>query len=291
MKRPKGFALPSRNSKWIILLVALSGLACWTRGESPRAGPYDDYRPAFLDYVQSGPHAIRDLRIDEERLKRSREKHFYSLCLLEESSRANAIVHTAMEREAKGATREALQLYQRAIRDFPDALFRVSPYGVFVPIADLCQARLLMLPEQDRAYYRTTYDAEAREFFQSAKKHYSLMGYQTVLDRMLATSYGDDALLALGDAALDAGDYEEALDRYTRLRRLFAGLDCDTPELALKVEVCRKRLARTVTDGLVTHQGVVLLCRLEKSHFRSAGLSRRTAAERQSASGSTTNLR
>ncbi len=137
-----------------------------------------------------------------------------------------------------------MKLYQLAIERYCRTVRRVSAAGVFVTVGQYCQRRILQLPAADLAFYRTTYDGRAREAMEQARRRYSLAGFQEIVDTMLATSWGDNALAALGDAALDAADYEEALQRYRTVRTLFAGSDSDTPALAMKVALCLKKLGR-----------------------------------------------
>jgi outer membrane protein assembly factor BamB len=66
---------------------------------------------------------------------------------------------------------------------------------------------------------------------------------------MLATSYGGRATLALGDAALDRGHYLEALEHYTTVRDVFPDKDLHTPELEVKIAVCRRKLGDRRATG------------------------------------------
>jgi len=237
-----------------LLAVALLAAAGAMAGESapPKRPPpdayqrtYAGYRPGFLDLLAPGsPVRNRLLTVDADTMKLSREKYFFSLTILDEYGRANAIVDAALQREAKGRTREAMKLYQLAIERYPRMLRRVSAAGVFVTVGQYCQRRILQLPAADLAFYRTLYDGRAREAAQQARRRYVLAGFQEIVDTMLATSWGDNALAALGDAALDAADYEEALQRYRTVRTLFAGSDRDTPALAMKTALCLKKLGR-----------------------------------------------
>lgn len=48
--------------------------------------------------------------------------------------------------EKKSDFRRALEIYHRVIDNFPDALYRVSDYGVFVPAPTYCQMRMVKFP-------------------------------------------------------------------------------------------------------------------------------------------------
>ncbi|MGQ9663465.1 MAG: tetratricopeptide repeat protein [Kiritimatiellia bacterium] len=60
---------------------------------------------------------------------------FYTLTLLEKSPRAYAFFDAARQKEKEAQFKEALDIYQRIIDEYPAALGRVSRYGNFVPIA------------------------------------------------------------------------------------------------------------------------------------------------------------
>ncbi len=204
---------------------------------------YKGYTPPFLSLTAEK----QPLAVSGAGMKLSREKSFFSQNLLYDSERATAFVQMALEREAKGKKREALKLYQTAIDRFPNEVFRVSEFGVFVPVSEYCQRRILGLGKETLEYFRTLYDSKARQAYETSMKQYSLVGYQEIVDTMLATSYGDDALLALGDAALGEGNFEQALEYYEKIRALFTGSNSDTPELRLKMKLCLKELNRKTT--------------------------------------------
>ena len=237
---------PARPLLTMAVLAAAVG-AFAAQGPPPNEPAPDDYdrtyaryRPGFLDVIAGR----RLLSVNADMMKLSREKQFFTLTILNESDRANAIVEAARQREAKGETREAIKLYQLAIERYPQAVRRVGAAGVFVTVGQYCQRRILGLPPADLAFYRTLYDGRAREAFEQARRRYSLAGFQEIVDAMLATSWGDNALAALGDAALDAADYEEALQRYQAVRALFPRSDSDTAGLAMKMALCLKKLGR-----------------------------------------------
>ncbi|PCJ58613.1 MAG: hypothetical protein COA79_12705 [Planctomycetota bacterium] len=209
--------------------------------------PYKGYQPPYLKITESKsryPGIWGDFIITAARKKLTMEKHFYSLCFLDEMDQAYSTIDTARKKERSGETREAMKIYQMALEKFPKVMYRVSEHGVFIPIARYCQARILKLPKKDLSFYRTLYDAAAREVFQQAKEQFSLIGYQEIVDGMLATSYGDNALFALGNSALDNGNYEEALERFHLIRDLFPGSDSDTPELLEKIRLAQNATGR-----------------------------------------------
>lgn len=241
-----------------VSLFALLGLACLvqarcvTGGEElpdPIKDDYEGYEPDFIKKIADGGERgglFRGWTRSEKDMKASSETSFFSLNRVIEDERANALVLAAIDKEKGDAHREALriydQLFRRILKNRPDILYRVSDHGVFVPLAQYVQRRILNYPKDDLEFYRTKNDTVARESFQTAKRKYAPAGFTEIIEKMLATSYGDDALFELGNAELDAGHYLAALDYYTTLRDYFPNSDRRTAELFLKIAYCRKML-------------------------------------------------
>lgn len=247
--------------RMLLLLLAMSAAAAWVdslaraeQAEEPAASsapgdPYKDgyagYVPDFLKAIDQGTNWTGpfDRRLeDAEQMKLSSEKYFYTLNILDEDARAAALVEAGLKKQQQGQHREALAIYQQVIEKFPHSLYRVSDMGVFVPVSQYCQRRILRFPASDLAYYRTLYDARAKEAFDQAQRQFSLLGLSDVVDTMLATSYGGRAMLQLGDAALDAGHFLAALEYYQSVRDWFPDRELHTPELQLKIAYCTKML-------------------------------------------------
>src|SRR5579862_3296038 len=240
-----------------LLICCASLAAAWLiAGETkdPKPKSADPYKDLYAGYVPPFLKALPKKKDDgygtvfyhwaksDEEMKLSTESSFYTLNVVEESDRANALVEAGLKKEADGQYREALKLYQTVIERFPNELYRVSEYGVFVPVSQYCQRRILNFPASDLAFYRTLYDARAKEAFEQARRKNSLGGLAEIADTMLATSYGDNALLELGNAALDAGNFLEALEYFTTLRDCYHDSECRTPELEIKIAYCEKLL-------------------------------------------------
>lgn len=209
----------------------------------PYKEQYRGYDPPYLQHIR-GRGENRDWQKSDEEMRLSTEKHFFTLNVLNEDSRANALVEAGLKKESEGQFREALKIYQQVIEKFSDAMYRVSDHGVFVPVSQYCQRRILGFPGSDLDFYRQMYDARAREAFETARRQYSLLGLSDVVDSMLATSYGGPALLELGNAALDSGHYLAALEYFSTIEEFFPDKELRTPELALKMEYCRRMLGQ-----------------------------------------------
>ncbi len=256
--------------------MALGTCAAWqARAGNESAGlspdpfrqTYENYRPDFID---KSLHEGGRREPSPELMDLSSEPSFFTLNLLLESERAYALIEAARERAAEGQHGEALDILHRVVEEYPDELYRVSPYGVFVPIAQYAQLRMLTFPPRHLALYRTQHDARAREAFELARQRHSLEGVAHVRDTMLATSYGAAALVLLGDAALDRGHYLEALERYTTVRDYFPDPMARTPELRLKIELCRKMLGDPIGKAAKreTHESASRLAEETLEQFR-----------------------
>ena len=231
-------------------------IGCGALAQEPKKLPdpykdiYTGYVPDYLVKIGVGLNSnspFRTWKQDAETMKLSSESKFYSLNIVEEDSRANALVEAGLKKEQEGQYREALKVYQQVIEKYPLSLYRVSEQGIFVPVGQYCQRRILLFPPSDLAFYRTLHDAAAKEAFENARRQYSMLGLADVAEKMLATSYGARAMLELGNAALDAGHYLAALEHFTTVRDAFPDPELRTADLALKIVLCEKMLGNDKT--------------------------------------------
>jgi outer membrane protein assembly factor BamB/tetratricopeptide (TPR) repeat protein len=218
---------------------AQSNVAAAVNGLVP--DPYEDlyraYNPGFVD------------KLDEESMKLSSETNFYTLTLLPESERAYALVAAAKEKEQTQRYGEATEIYQKIIDEYPDMLYRVSEQGVFVPLTQYCQLRILAFPPEALQQYRIKHDARARESYDMAARKNSLEGLADVRDRMLATSFGAPSLITLGYSALDQGHYLEALEYFDLVWKHYPEVRAQNPHIPLSVALCRKMLGMGANAG------------------------------------------
>jgi len=87
----------------------------------------------------------------------------------------------------------------------------------YVSLRDYCHLQLAALPPEALKLYRARVDADARKWYEEgvAKRDRRLL--QSVVDQAFAGSWGDDALLALGEMALEKGDYAAARWHWERI--------------------------------------------------------------------------
>jgi len=245
-----------RTTRRLPLCLLIAGLClCASGGRAAQPpAPKDPYKHTYAGYLPDFLAPIRGHNrgrwaIPEKRMRLSSERAFFTLNLIPEDSRANALVQAAFDKEQRGQYREALKMYQIVIDRYPHQLYRISKYGVFVPVAQYCQRRILNFPPDQLAHYRTVHDARAGEAFEQARRKHSLIGLSEIVDGMLATSYGGRAILELGNASLDAGHYLAAMERLQAIRDFFPDPALRTPELGLKIAYCRKMLGQAAAPA------------------------------------------
>jgi len=235
---------------WVLTLCVFNSVFVFGQNKvlDPFKDDYDNYIPDFAEKTKRWKYT-------EKEMERSSEVKFYTLNEVEEINRANGLVKVAIENEANGEYRKAMAMYQDIITKFSisnghnEILYRVSPYGVFVPVAQYCQRRLLNFPKEHLDFFRTLRDPEAKELFEEATKKYSLELFSEIVDKHLATTYGGKALQFLGDAALDNGNYLEALEHFKTILNYFPDKNLQTPELNLKIQYCEKALGYTISSS------------------------------------------
>jgi outer membrane protein assembly factor BamB/tetratricopeptide (TPR) repeat protein len=237
---------------FVICFTSHLSIKAQSTKEEPFKSDYLNYIPDFIAKMKGNNY----WNYSEKEMERSSETKFYTLNEVEEVNRANALVKVAIESEESGDFRKAMTMYQDIINKFSiasnnnEVLYRVSSYGVFVPVAQYCQRRLLNFPKEHLDFFRTLRDPEAKELFDEAVKKYSLDLFSEIVDKYLATTYGGKSLMFLGDAALDRGNYLEALEYFKTILQYIPDQNLLTPELNLKVQFCEKALGQKVSENI-----------------------------------------
>lgn len=197
---------------------------------------YTNYDPVFSKEGR--------LKNNGEEYKFSRQKTYINMADVRMDAQVKPIIDKANETAfEKKDYRKAADLYRRIIQEFPDDLYQIAEEGVFVPAAQYAQLKILSFPAKDLAYYRTLYDPAAKELFERALKRYSIFDYKELARFHLASSYGDDSLFALGNAALDNGQYDEARRCYEQVLAYHGLKDDDSDSIALNRDQIWIRLA------------------------------------------------
>lgn len=80
----------------------------------------------------------------------------------------------------------------------------------YVSLRACCQLQLAALPPDALKLYRQRVDPTAKKWYEQGMAERNRVLLQKVVDRAFASRYGDQALLALGEMALEAGDFAAA---------------------------------------------------------------------------------
>ncbi|HBO44949.1 MAG TPA: hypothetical protein DD670_13675 [Planctomycetaceae bacterium] len=100
---------------------------------------------------------------------------------------------------------EAVATLRRVMEQSSDRLWPVTPQR-FVTVRDYCHLQLSSLPPPALAVYRAQVDSLARRWYDEGVAGRNASLQRKVVDEAFASSWGDDALLALGELALESGD-------------------------------------------------------------------------------------
>ena len=104
---------------------------------------------------------------------------------------------------------EAVEILRQLAASSDEKLLGVTSHR-YVSLRQWCQLQLAALPPEALKLYRARVDPVAREWCQQGIAARDRRLLQNVVEQAFASSYGDDALLALGDMALESGDYAAA---------------------------------------------------------------------------------
>jgi tetratricopeptide (TPR) repeat protein len=111
---------------------------------------------------------------------------------------------------------EAVETLRQVLENQGSKLIAIRP-GRYVNVADYCQAQLAALPEEGLALYRQRVDELARQWYEDGLARRSAPRLAEVVDKLFCSTWGDDALLALGEIELEKGNYEAARGAWGRL--------------------------------------------------------------------------
>jgi outer membrane protein assembly factor BamB len=104
---------------------------------------------------------------------------------------------------------EAVETLQQLMESSADKLLGVTEQR-YVSLRDWCQLQLAALPPAALQLYRSRVDPLARRWYEEGVARRDRKSLQNVVQQAFASSWGDDALLALGEMALESGDCASA---------------------------------------------------------------------------------
>ncbi|MBS0210980.1 MAG: PQQ-like beta-propeller repeat protein [Planctomycetes bacterium] len=111
---------------------------------------------------------------------------------------------------------EAVDTLQQVMENQADHVVSVDG-RLYLSVRDFCQWKISQLPEEALAAYRGRVDPLAKVWLEQGQSSRDPAPLVQLLDTMFCSSYGDSALLALGDLALERGETGVAADYWRRL--------------------------------------------------------------------------
>jgi outer membrane protein assembly factor BamB len=100
---------------------------------------------------------------------------------------------------------QAVETLRRVMEESGEKMIEVSP-SRHISVRAYCQLQLTALPPEGLALYRSQVDPVARTWYQQGITERDPALLLRVVNQTLASSWGDDALYALGEMALEDGD-------------------------------------------------------------------------------------
>lgn len=175
------------------------------------------------------------------------------------SHTAQTLLRAAAGQASQAQWAETLDLYQRVIQEFGGTVALVpaeeGPPGLqqasqlYVDVREECHRRLAALPPEALALYRRRVDPQAERLYREGLAIRDEDRLRRVVEEMFCSSWGDDALLVLGDWAFRAGRVGEALSYYERIvppadaaagaRTTVPDADVDRAAVAARIVLCR----------------------------------------------------
>jgi outer membrane protein assembly factor BamB len=111
---------------------------------------------------------------------------------------------------------EAVDVLWRIPETNGGKLLAVSPRR-FITVLDYCHLQIASLPAEAMKLYRGRVDEQARHWYEEGVRRGEPARLRDVVERLFCSSWGDDALLALGDLAFEAGNRGEARGYWAKI--------------------------------------------------------------------------
>jgi outer membrane protein assembly factor BamB/tetratricopeptide (TPR) repeat protein len=117
---------------------------------------------------------------------------------------------------ADGQWDEAVETLRRLLEAPGNKVVPVTP-GRYVNLADYCQLQISALPTDALELYRDRVDPLAKKWFEEAIATADAERLRAIVDQMLCSHWGDDALWTLGEIELERGHHAAARGYWERL--------------------------------------------------------------------------
>jgi outer membrane protein assembly factor BamB/tetratricopeptide (TPR) repeat protein len=133
-------------------------------------------------------------------------------------------------------------LWEKGEKDPTTHYFLPLGEGRFISAEVMLEKRLGALSPEALKSYRTTRDPKAKVLFDAASVDRNIAGLRRLVRRYGYTSYGERALMLLGDLHFERGSFWPAALCWSRLLRQLRQGGADSPALLLKLLVCFQKL-------------------------------------------------
>ncbi len=152
----------------------------------------------------------------------------------EANSATRALLARAAAHAAEKQWDDAVEIYRQVMERDGGKLVRLDA-SRFITAREYCQMRLAEMPAEGRAVYRSHVDSLAKRWLEQgvAARDERLLG--RVVDQLFVSSSGDAALMALGEIALERGDYQQARWCWERISQELRSPDGQPLWLSLKL--------------------------------------------------------
>jgi hypothetical protein len=139
-----------------------------------------------------------------------------SSVLLDTDAAASKMLGAARDFLAARQWGDAIDLLRQTADQHGDRLVAIER-GRYVNVQTSADILLSSLPPEGLKLYRAKVDPQARRWFETAKNLRDVEGFERVVRKAFLSSYGDDALLMLGDLAWEQGALARARSYWEKL--------------------------------------------------------------------------
>ena len=138
--------------------------------------------------------------------------------------------NAAEELLTDGRWTEAVNILEEIVQSDGKGLVEVAPgtvggYATYLNVTTRCTILLTQISAEGRQSYRNKVDPQAKRWFENWQRTRDESELQRIVRLAFLSSYGDDALIALGDSAWERGDYSAARMWWEMLIPLPDGVD------------------------------------------------------------------
>ena len=111
---------------------------------------------------------------------------------------------------------EAVETLRQVTENHGGRVIALTP-NRYVSVREYCHLLVASLPPEALALYRSRVDPQAERWYREGLRQRSAEPLLAVVEQLFCSSWGDDALLALGELALEQADYGNARGYWQRI--------------------------------------------------------------------------